>query len=108
MTSSERGMGITRKKADKRLWSEIGDIGEGQMPGGWALSLKKITERKNKGSGIFNSGGGYYNGTAICVKEMIRAFEHPEERMLSSASSAGIIILGEGPEKGKSYGVYRE
>ena len=50
MSSSERGMGITRKRADKRLWSEIGDKGEGQMPGGWAPSLKKIIERKNKGS----------------------------------------------------------
>ena len=77
---------IKRKRTDEKLRSEIGDKGEGQMPGGWAPSLKMINEKKSKDSGMFNDSG-YYNGTAMSVKEMIRAFENPES-LASSAFSA--------------------
>ena len=94
MSSKEEGMSeakdremIKRKRTDERMRSEIGAIGEGQVPGGWAPSLKNINEKKIKDSRTVN-GSGYYNGTAMSVKEMIRAFEHPEERLASSASLA--------------------
>ena len=71
---------------DEGMRSEIGAYGEGQVPGGWALSLKSVNEKKSKDSGTFNSC--YYNSTAMSVKELIRAFEPPEEKLASSSSSS--------------------
>ena len=39
-----------RKRLDEGVGSERGDYGEGQVPGGWAPSLKCIIEKKNKES----------------------------------------------------------
>ena len=75
--AKERGM-IKRKRTYERMRSEIGAIGEGQVPGGWAPSLKNINEKKSKDSRTVN-GSGYYNGTAMSVKEMIRAFEQKRD-----------------------------
>ena len=68
MESKEEGMsgavdeGITkRKRLHEGVGSERGDYGEGQMPGGWAPSLKYIIEKKNKESGTFNGGVNYKN-----------------------------------------------
>ena len=79
--------GTKRKRIDEGMGSETGAYGEGQVPGGWAPSLKKINEEKCKGSGTFNNSG-YYNITAMSVKELIRAFENPEEKLASSSSSS--------------------
>ena len=61
------------------------------MPRGWAPSLKSINEKKSIDSGTFR-GGGYYNGTAMSVKELSRAFEPPEEKLASSTSSSFSMI----------------
>ena len=57
------------------------------MPGGRVPSLKSVSEKKSKDSGTFKHSG-YYNSTAMSVKELIRAFELPEERLASSPSSS--------------------
>ena len=53
MSSKEEGMSeakdremIKRKRTDERMRSEIGAIGEGQVPGGWGPSLKNINEKR--------------------------------------------------------------
>ena len=36
--------GAKRKRIEDGLWSEQGDYGKGQMPGGWAPSLKWLSK----------------------------------------------------------------
>jgi hypothetical protein len=86
MSEAEDKGGTKRKRIDEGMKSEIGAYGEGQVPGGWAPSLKSVNEKKIKDSWTFNSG--YYNSTAMSVKELIRAFELPEESLASSSSSS--------------------
>ena len=55
MCSKEEGVSgamdegiMKRKRLDERVGSERGDYGEGQVPGGWAPSLKSINEKKKQ------------------------------------------------------------
>ena len=77
--------GAKRKRTEDRLGSEQGDY-EGQMPGGWAPSLKMVIKRKQKSLGTFN-GTGYNKETSKSVRDLINVYEHPQERGTSSSSS---------------------
>ena len=81
---------VLMKRTDKGMGSEIGDYGEGQVPGGWTPSLKDIKERKNTDLGTLKNSG-YYNGnTARSVQDLITALEHPESMMTSTMSSSSL------------------
>ena len=51
------GGGAKRKRKEDGLGSEYGEYGKGQMPGGWAPSLKMISRMKQEGSGMFKGTG---------------------------------------------------
>ena len=77
--------GAKRKRIEDGLGSEQGDYGKGQMPGGWAPSLKMVSRMKQKSLGTFK-GMGYNKETIKSVRELINVYEHPGEGGTSSSS----------------------
>ena len=88
--------GGLKSKRNVELRTGVGDtMGEGQVPGDGALSLKLISniEMKDKSSGIFKNRG-YYKDTVNGVRNIIDILESIKEARLQDLNKERLVSFG--------------
>ena len=92
----ENDNGGAKRKRNVELRTGVGDtMGEGQVPGDGALSLKPISNivMKDKSSGIFKNRG-YYKDTVNGVRNIIDILESIKEARLQDLNKERLVSFG--------------